>query len=201
MALTFYLVLFIAGADDIIADRFHLSFEDLVLTFRVLLLVAPPAAFEVTKRVCLGLQRRDRELVLHGRETGRLVGRGTAASSRLMSPWIDTSGGRWSAVLLALRATGPGRPTRRSPPPIRGRLAQFYLSDQIDPPTPAKVEVGQESLPVPMSRTPRWDGAVHGGADERPGTDAYTRYGKQRAEGQDADAGRQAERVNGGRRR
>ena len=27
----------------------------------------------ITKRICLSLQRRDRELVLHGKETGRLV--------------------------------------------------------------------------------------------------------------------------------
>ena len=33
----------------------------------------PPLAYVVTKRICLGLQRRDRELVLHGRETGRIV--------------------------------------------------------------------------------------------------------------------------------
>ena len=33
MALTFYLVLFVAGADDVIADRLHLSFEDLVVMF------------------------------------------------------------------------------------------------------------------------------------------------------------------------
>ena len=33
----------------------------------------PPLAYVVTKRICLGLQRRDRDLVLHGRETGRIV--------------------------------------------------------------------------------------------------------------------------------
>jgi ubiquinol-cytochrome c reductase cytochrome b subunit len=33
----------------------------------------PPLAFVITKRICLSLQRADRELVLHGKETGRLV--------------------------------------------------------------------------------------------------------------------------------
>ena len=32
--------------------------------------VVPVVAFIVTKRICLGLQRRDRDKVLHGRETG-----------------------------------------------------------------------------------------------------------------------------------
>jgi ubiquinol-cytochrome c reductase cytochrome b subunit len=35
--------------------------------------VLPPLVFVITKRICLSLQRADRELVLHGRETGRLV--------------------------------------------------------------------------------------------------------------------------------
>lgn len=32
--------------------------------------MGPVLAFLVTKRICLGLQRRDREKVLHGRESG-----------------------------------------------------------------------------------------------------------------------------------
>lgn len=32
--------------------------------------VLPAVVFVVTRRICLGLQLRDRELVLHGRETG-----------------------------------------------------------------------------------------------------------------------------------
>ena len=207
MALTFYLVLFIAGADDIIADRLHLSFEDLVVTFRVLLLVAPPAAFWVAKRACLGLQRRDRELVLHGRETGRLVRQGHGRFFEAHEP-LDRYQ-RWPLVSRAARPPGDGTRTPDQLHPatfrsrIRGRLARFYLGDPIDPPTPAEVgRSGEESLPVPLSRSdPRWDGAVHGGADERPVTDAYARYGRQHGAGEDADAGRQAERVNGGRRR
>ena len=73
MAITFYVVLFFAGGNDLIATHFHLSINDITNTFQVLLFVVPPIAFWVTKRICLGLQRRDRELVLHGRETGRIV--------------------------------------------------------------------------------------------------------------------------------
>ena len=40
---------------------------------RIGIIVLPTATFFITKRVCLSLQRADRELVLHGRETGRLV--------------------------------------------------------------------------------------------------------------------------------
>ncbi|MBT2499359.1 hypothetical protein J7E25_09630 [Agromyces sp. ISL-38] len=37
------------------------------------MLLVPIIAFEITRRVCLGLQRKDRDLVLHGFETGRIV--------------------------------------------------------------------------------------------------------------------------------
>lgn len=40
---------------------------------RIGIILLPPIAFVITKRICLSLQRADRELVLHGRETGRLV--------------------------------------------------------------------------------------------------------------------------------
>ena len=33
----------------------------------------PPLAFWVTKRICLSLQRHDRDKVLHGRETGTII--------------------------------------------------------------------------------------------------------------------------------
>ncbi|WP_371644203.1 cytochrome bc1 complex cytochrome b subunit [Streptomyces mirabilis] len=68
--ISFYLVSLIGAANDIIATRFHLSVESVTWTVRIGLFVAPVAAYAVTKRCALGLQRRDRDKVLHGRETG-----------------------------------------------------------------------------------------------------------------------------------
>jgi ubiquinol-cytochrome c reductase cytochrome b subunit len=73
MALTFTLVSLINGGNDIIAVTFDLSINQMMWFSRIGVLVLPPIAFIVTKRICLSLQRADRELVLHGRETGRLV--------------------------------------------------------------------------------------------------------------------------------
>src|SRR5688572_16484813 len=70
MALTFYLLLFINGGNDIIAYAFNLSFNAITWFTRIALFVLPPLAFVITKRICLGLQRRDKNKVLHGRETG-----------------------------------------------------------------------------------------------------------------------------------
>ena len=73
MSLTFMLVALINGGNDIIATTFHLTINQIMWFSRISIFVLPPLAFVITKRLCLSLQRADRELVLHGRETGRLV--------------------------------------------------------------------------------------------------------------------------------
>ena len=72
MSLTFYTILLFAGGNDIIATTFNLSINQLTWTFRVTLIVLPPIAFYLTRRICLGLQQRDHELAHHGVETGRI---------------------------------------------------------------------------------------------------------------------------------
>jgi len=67
------LVTLINGGNDIIATHFDLSINQIMWMTRIGVLVLPPIAFVVTKRICLSLQRADRELVLHGRETGTLL--------------------------------------------------------------------------------------------------------------------------------
>ncbi|MFJ4081199.1 cytochrome bc complex cytochrome b subunit [Streptomyces iakyrus] len=68
--LTAYIVAMIAGGNDIIATRLHLSINAITWFSRIAFFAAPVIAFFVTKRICLGLQRQDRDKVLHGRETG-----------------------------------------------------------------------------------------------------------------------------------
>ncbi|MDQ1537627.1 MAG: ubiquinol-cytochrome c reductase cytochrome b subunit, partial [Actinomycetota bacterium] len=73
MAISFYLILFFAAGNDLIAIMLGLSINDITQTFQVAIIAVPPTAYWVTKRICLSLQRRDRDKVLHGRETGRVV--------------------------------------------------------------------------------------------------------------------------------
>ena len=73
MSLTFMVIAMINGGNDIIATHFDLSINQIMWFSRIGIIVLPPLAFVITKRICLSLQRADRELVLHGKETGRLV--------------------------------------------------------------------------------------------------------------------------------
>ncbi|GLP68516.1 cytochrome bc1 complex cytochrome b subunit [Streptomyces sp. TUS-ST3] len=70
--LSLYVVLLIGGGNDIVATHLHLSINAITWFVRVSVFVVPVLAFVVTKRICLGLQRRDRDKVLHGRETGTI---------------------------------------------------------------------------------------------------------------------------------
>ncbi|MER5808675.1 cytochrome bc complex cytochrome b subunit [Streptomyces sp. NPDC002033] len=68
--LTWYVILLIAGGNDMFAQYFHLSINSITWFARIGFFVGPVVAFVITKRICLGLQRRDHDKVLHGRETG-----------------------------------------------------------------------------------------------------------------------------------
>src|ERR1700761_7621968 len=69
-AMAFYAVLWGESANDVIADQLHLSLYTLTWIARVMIFAGPALAFVVTRRICLGLQRKDAGLLTHGVETG-----------------------------------------------------------------------------------------------------------------------------------
>ena len=73
MSIAFMLVILINGGNDLIATHFYLTINQIMWFTRIGVFVVPPIVFIITKRLCLALQRKDREIVLHGHETGRLV--------------------------------------------------------------------------------------------------------------------------------
>ncbi|HYX94991.1 MAG TPA: cytochrome bc complex cytochrome b subunit [Geodermatophilus sp.] len=70
MALTFYVVLLISGGNDVIAEKFDISLNAMTWAGRIGLVILPPIAYVFTYRICLGLQKHDREILEHGIETG-----------------------------------------------------------------------------------------------------------------------------------
>ena len=68
--MTFYMVMWGMGSNDLIATHFGLSLNDITYWSRVLIFVGPVIAYLLTKRICLALQRKDRETALHGHEAG-----------------------------------------------------------------------------------------------------------------------------------
>jgi ubiquinol-cytochrome c reductase cytochrome b subunit len=72
MAITFYLVLMVAGADDVFSIAFNVPFEWYRWGERVAVFLLPPLAYVVTHRICRGLQRADRDVLERGVRTGLL---------------------------------------------------------------------------------------------------------------------------------
>jgi ubiquinol-cytochrome c reductase cytochrome b subunit len=69
-AIAFYGVLWLEGANDVIADHLSISLYLTTEISRYAIFIAPIVAYWVTKRICLGLQRKDMHLLEHGVETG-----------------------------------------------------------------------------------------------------------------------------------
>jgi ubiquinol-cytochrome c reductase cytochrome b subunit len=146
MAATFYILLWISGGNDIIATHLNLSINDITYVLRALVFILPPLTYLVTKRICIGLQRKDREKVLHGRETGRVFRTEDGEVFELHAPLSDAD--RWllvqfeaprpPAALPAADASGVRRPGARLDA-IRRRVAQFYFEDRVEPVTPAEL--------------------------------------------------------------
>jgi ubiquinol-cytochrome c reductase cytochrome b subunit len=67
---TAYVIMLLGGGNDIFATHFNLSINAITWFVRITYFVGPVLAFVITKRICLGLQRRDKDKVLHGRESG-----------------------------------------------------------------------------------------------------------------------------------
>jgi ubiquinol-cytochrome c reductase cytochrome b subunit len=146
MAITFYLLLLTGGGNDLIATHFHMSINDITNTLRVLVIAAPPLAYLLTKRICLGMQRKDREKVLHGWETGRVFRTAEGEVFELHEPLAPTD--RW--VLVQHEPTRP----LELPPPVddngvrrpgsrgatmRQAISRFYFQDRVEPVTPAEL--------------------------------------------------------------
>ena len=72
MALVFYALLTISGGNDLFALHLQISLNAMTWVGRIGLILLPPAAYFITYRLCLGLQRSDREVLEHGIETGTI---------------------------------------------------------------------------------------------------------------------------------
>lgn len=151
MALSFYMILVISGGNDIIASAFNLSINQITWGFRFLLFVIPPLAFVLTKRICLGLQRRDNDKLLHGYETGRILRLPSGEFLEIHEPIGEAE----KAKLLAkadvtplelpskVDANGVKNP-KAAKSMARAKLSQWFYSDVIPTPTDEEMRAAAE---------------------------------------------------------
>lgn len=140
----------LGGGNDFIATIFKVPINLITWTLRVAIFVVPPIVFYITKRICLGLQRREREMVMHGYESGVIqrlphgefvevhapLERGEAyemVSQERQLPHsvdgdIDENG-----------VPAPGRRKER----VRAAMSRFYFDDVVQKPTAEEYEHAQ----------------------------------------------------------
>jgi ubiquinol-cytochrome c reductase cytochrome b subunit len=163
--LTAFIILAVAGSNDLLATHFVMSLNGITWVLRVLFFVGPVIAFWITKRICLGLQRKDRELVLHGHETGRIVRFANGEYIEVHRPldeqerWlrVNYEAHRPLEIAPATDARGVRRKGYRSDRRWQ-RLSRFFYEDRVEPVTPAELAAahthGEHDVLEPSHGTP-----------------------------------------------
>ena len=146
MAIVAYCIMWAAAGNDLIATHFSLSINDLTWLFRLGVFVFPPLAFVITRRICLGLQRKDRDLVLHGHETGQVVRTADGEYFEVHAPLDEYE--RWTLVQhdsyrpieldTQVDEHGVEAPKARSER-RRAKLSKFFFEQRVEPVTPAEL--------------------------------------------------------------
>jgi len=144
--ITVYGLFWLAGGNDIIATQFGLSLNAITVFMRVAVFVGPVLAFIITKRICLSLQRRDRERVLHGSSTGILVrqpdGGYTEAHAPITQAEAFTLTQHPELPALDQSETTDDRGVRQSGKKtsrLRARLSRWYADGRIAKPSAEEI--------------------------------------------------------------
>lgn len=145
--ITFYVLLWIAGGNDFFATVLHIPINWITRFIQVAIFVLPPIAFWITKRICLGLQRRDRDRVLHGYETGIVMVSPEGEFSEVhASIPVHEAYALTSHRRQVPFDPGPRRDPNGIPNPTwkenrqRAKLSKFYFGDVVQKPTVHEVE-------------------------------------------------------------
>jgi ubiquinol-cytochrome c reductase cytochrome b subunit len=169
-AIAFYGALWGAGSADLVATHFSIGLEAVVHAFQALALLGPVAAFVLTRRVCLALQKKDGELLLHGYETGRIVrlpgGEYVEVHAPVPADRRPLLNGPRPMPEVVARPDESGRVHRWDR--FRARIARAYVEDRILPPPAGRVSAENGVVPEGVGRVAGED-RTHETSAERAG--------------------------------
>jgi len=167
----FYAVLWAAASSDLIATHFMLTMEGVIHTLQVLLFLGPILGYFVTKRICIALQKKDREIVLHGFESGRIVRLPGGEFIEVHQP-VDKYD-RWKLIdvdgyePLVVRPNAKGRiPWTEN---LRSSISRWFFEDRLAPLTQAEVEAADAHQHHVTAHNDETEAAEIQGAHERAG--------------------------------
>ena len=138
----FYAVLWAAASSDLIATHFMLTMEGVIHTLQALLFLGPILGYFVTKRICIALQKKDREIVLHGFESGRIVRLPGGEFIEVHQP-VDKYD-RWKLIDVEGYAPLVVRPNAKGRIPwtenVRAVVSRWFFEDRLVPLTQSDID-------------------------------------------------------------
>ncbi len=147
MMMTAYGLLWAAGGNDIIANKFHLNLNYITYFMRGAIFVGPPLAFWITRRWCISLQRQDEGRLLHGYETGIIMRSAEGGYSERHLPISEEEAYTLTARDRDRIALAPPEWDRNGVSArkykvlkLRERLSQLWYGDNIQKPTAEELE-------------------------------------------------------------
>jgi ubiquinol-cytochrome c reductase cytochrome b subunit len=154
---TFYAALWAGASTDLIATNFLLSLNNVLISIQILLIVAPIIAYIITKRVCLSLQRKDREIALHGRESGRIIRMPHGEYIEVHEP-LDAFE-QYKLVDFKDYQPTLARPNAQGKITVRARLraglSRFYFEDRIAPVTQGELDAAHHDHAPAVTEAPK----------------------------------------------
>ncbi|MFP1602537.1 cytochrome b [Microbacterium sp. 2216-1] len=138
----FYAVMWAAASSDLIATHFMLTMEGVIHSLQAMLFVGPVLGYFITKRICIALQKKDREIVLHGYESGRIVRLPGGEYVEVHQP-VDVYD-RWKLIDYEVYEPLVVRPNEKGRIPwtqnLRSALSRWFFEDRLMPLTQAQIE-------------------------------------------------------------
>ncbi|MGO3833953.1 MAG: cytochrome bc1 complex cytochrome b subunit [Microbacteriaceae bacterium] len=143
---TFYAVMWAGASSDLMATHFQLSMEGVIHALQFCLIVAPIVAYNVTKRIAIALQKKDKSIALHGYETGRIVRLQGGEFVEVHKPvdeyelWNLVSYHDYAPLMLRPDADGRIPFSKR----LRAGFSRWFYEDRVVPPTQKEIESAED---------------------------------------------------------
>lgn len=140
----FYASLWAAASSDLMATHFMLAMEGVIHAIQASLIIGPFIVYFITKRICLGLQKKDREIALHGIETGRIVRLPGGEFVEVHEQLPESE--KWKLVSyedyrpLMIRPGSDGKISGVTK--LRAALSRWFFEDRISPVTQKELDAG-----------------------------------------------------------
>lgn len=141
-AAVWYAVMWAGASGDLVAVFFHMSLNDMIYIFRILFIVGPFIAFYLTRRICISLQRKDRELVLHGHESGQIIRLPHGEFQERHVPLTPHQS--WTLTAFESPQVIPAQPGADGKVSglerVRASMAKYFYEERVTPVTKAELD-------------------------------------------------------------